>query len=44
MNTERLAEAEAVAGQAISLNPSSAEARALLGQIKALRMPGRRRP
>jgi Flp pilus assembly protein TadD len=45
MNTQHLAEAEEVAGRATDLNPGSAEARALLGQIKArLAPPGEKRP
>jgi len=40
MNTERLAEAEEAARRALSLNPGSAEARALLGQVQARRAPG----
>jgi len=44
MNTQHLAEAEEVAGRATDLNPGSAEARALLGQIKARMMPGGIKP
>ena len=45
MNTQHLAEADQVARRATSLNPGSAEARALLGQIKARRVPhGEKRP
>ena len=44
MNTEHLAEAEEVARRATSLNPGSAEASALLNQIKARMLSGRKRP
>jgi len=45
MNTQHLAEAEEVAQRATGLNPGSAEARALLGQIKArLMAAGEKRP
>lgn len=45
MHTQHLAEAEEVARRATSLNPGSAEARALVGQIQARLMPsGAKRP
>lgn len=45
MNMQHLAESEEVARRATRLNPGSAEARALLGQIKArMLLPGGKRP